>query len=90
MDAGSAACTYAQQALADAFEAEPVNQGQGGSIPFIPEFLRLFPECQVLVTGPEDPQSNAHSPNESQSISALRKSIIAEAFMLQDFASLNI
>ncbi|MFC2351568.1 MAG: dipeptidase, partial [Scardovia wiggsiae] len=50
MDAGSAACTYAQQALADAFEAEPVNQGQGGSIPFIPEFLRLFPECQVLVT----------------------------------------
>lgn len=90
MDAGSAACTYAQQALADAFEAEPVNQGQGGSIPFIPEFLRLFPECQVLVTGPEDPQSNAHSPNESQSISALRKSIIAEAFMLRDFASLNI
>ena len=88
MDADSPVSKVAQKALADAFQTEIVNQGPGGSIPFIPDLCRIFPQYQVLVTGPEDPQSNAHSPNESQSISLLRKSIIAEAFMLKEFAQL--
>ena len=42
----------------------------------------LFPEAQVLVTGPEDPQSNAHSPNESISLQGLVDNIITEALLL--------
>lgn len=59
-----------------------MNKGEGGSIPFIPELQRIFPHAQVLVTGPEDPQSNAHSPNESVSVSGLRNDVVAEALLL--------
>lgn len=88
MDAHSEVSRIAEQALEDAFETQPINQGQGGSIPFIPDLCEMFPKYQVLVTGPEDPQANAHSPNESQSISSLKKLIAAEAMMLRDFAEL--
>ena len=88
MDASSSVSKIAEKALADAFETEPANKGEGGSIPFIPDLCKMFPKYHVLVTGPEDPQANAHSPNESQSLSSLRKLIAAEAMMLRDFAEL--
>lgn len=39
-------------AMEEAFGVAPVNKGEGGSIPFIPELQRIFPKAQVLVTGP--------------------------------------
>ena len=69
-------------AMREAFGVEPINKGEGGSIPFIPELQRIFPKAQVLVTGPEDPQSNAHSPNESVSLPGLKKNVVAEALLL--------
>ncbi|MFT8703810.1 dipeptidase [Bifidobacterium aquikefiricola] len=83
MDPSSEAVKDAQAAMAQAFGVEPINKGEGGSIPFIPELQRLFPHAQVLVTGPEDPQSNAHSPNESISLYGLRRNIVAEALLMQ-------
>ena len=56
--------------------------GEGGSIPFIPELQRIFPNAQVLVTGPEDPKANAHSPNESISLPGLKNNVITEALLL--------
>ncbi|BDR52803.1 dipeptidase [Bombiscardovia nodaiensis] len=82
MDADSTAVIDAQEAMEAAFGLPPVNKGEGGSIPFIPELKRIFPAAQVLVTGPEDPQTNAHSPNESISLSGLRKNIVTEALLL--------
>mgnify|MGYP000715426665 CR=1 FL=1 len=63
-----------------------VNKGEGGSIPFIPELQRIFPKAQVLVTGPEDPKANAHSPNESISLPALKNNVITEALLLDKLA----
>ena len=83
MDPDSPVTAMAQGAMQAAFAVEPVNKGEGGSIPFIPELQRLFPKAQVLVTGPEDPRSNAHSPNESISLSGLKNNIIAEALTLE-------
>lgn len=82
LDPNSTVTQDAEQALREAFGVDPVNKGEGGSIPFIPQLQRIFPEAQVLVTGPEDPQSNAHSPNESVSVSGLRNDVIAEALLL--------
>jgi acetylornithine deacetylase/succinyl-diaminopimelate desuccinylase-like protein len=31
----------------------------------IAEFLAVFPEAEILITGIEDPDTRAHSPNES-------------------------
>lgn len=82
MDADSPVVRQAEESMRQAFGRDPVNKGEGGSIPFIPELKRLFPEAQVLVTGPEDPQSNAHSPNESISLQGLVDNIITEALLL--------
>ena len=82
MDPDAVATKDALASMRDAFGMEPVNKGEGGSIPFIPELQRIFPKAQVLVTGPEDPKSNAHSPNESISLPGLRGNIVTEALLL--------
>ena len=86
MDPDSQAVSVAESAMEAAFETAPVNKGEGGSIPFIPELQRIFPHAQVLVTGPEDPKANAHSPNESISLPALKNNVVTEALILQGLA----
>lgn len=86
MDPDAEATKDALEAMEEAFGVAPINQGQGGSIPFIPELQRIFPDAQVLVTGPEDPKANAHSPNESVSLPGLKSNVIAEALMLDKLA----
>lgn len=86
MDPDAQSVNIAEEAMKEAFGTEAINKGEGGSIPFIPELQRIFPNAQVLVTGPEDPQSNAHSPNESISLSGLRDNIITEALILERLA----
>jgi cysteinylglycine-S-conjugate dipeptidase len=72
----------ASSALKSAYGFDSVDIGIGGSIPFIADLEAVFPGVQVLVTGVEDPDSRAHSPNESLHIETLRKAIIAQALIL--------
>lgn len=68
--------------MRDAWGVEPELTAIGGSIPFIAELVERFPDAQILVTGVEDPETRAHSPNESQHLGVLRKAIKAEALFL--------
>jgi acetylornithine deacetylase/succinyl-diaminopimelate desuccinylase-like protein len=72
----------AKDALSDAFGVESVEIGIGGSIPFIADLTEVFPSAQILVTGVEEPDSRAHSPNESVHLETLRNAMSAEALML--------
>lgn len=72
----------AEQALERAFGQKSVDIGIGGSIPFIAELERVFPAAQVLVTGVEDPDSRAHSPNESLHLESFQAAILAQLLML--------
>jgi acetylornithine deacetylase/succinyl-diaminopimelate desuccinylase-like protein len=72
----------AKGALSDAFGVESVEIGIGGSIPFIADLTEVFPSAQILVTGVEEPDSRAHSPNESVHLDTLRNAMSAEALML--------
>lgn len=72
----------AEQSLTTAFGVPSVNMGIGGSIPFIADLTEVFPNAQILVTGVEDPDSRAHSPNESVDLDMLKKAMVAEALML--------
>ena len=72
----------ATRALKLAYGFESVDIGIGGSIPFIADLEAVFPGVQVLVTGVEDPDSRAHSPNESLHIETLRKAIVAQTLIL--------
>ncbi|ROQ40873.1 acetylornithine deacetylase/succinyl-diaminopimelate desuccinylase-like protein [Frondihabitans sp. PhB188] len=69
-------------ALAEGWGETPVQTGAGGSIPFISDLAEVFPEAQILVTGVEDPDTRAHSPNESQHLGVFHRSILSEALLL--------
>ena len=88
VDTAGSAVASELDALRDAWDgADPVLAGVGGSIPFISELAKRFPDAQILVTGVEDPASRAHSPNESLSLSVFERAILAETLFL---ARLNV
>ena len=68
-----------RRALRDAFGKEPVEQGSGGSIPFVADFARAFPKAPFLLIGAGDPTSAPHSENESLDLADLERSVLAEA-----------
>lgn len=73
-------------ATSTAWGVAPVDMGMGGSIPFIAEFAAAFPNATIVVTGPEDPASAAHSVNESQDLAVLAKAATAETLFLAALA----
>ncbi|OBJ71881.1 dipeptidase [Mycobacterium sp. 1274756.6] len=73
----------ARAAFRQAWGAEPVDMGMGGSIPFIAEFAAAFPDATILVTGVEDPATQAHSVNESLHLGVLERAATAEALLLE-------
>jgi len=82
VDTSGWAVAETRAAMAEAWGREPVEMGVGGSIPFIAELVDEFPSAQILVTGVEDPDSRAHSPNESLHLGVFRRSVLAEALFL--------
>lgn len=82
VDTSDWAVTEAKTAMTDAWGVPAVETGIGGSIPFIADLVELFPEAQILVTGVEDPDTRAHSPNESLHLGVFHRAILAEAVLL--------
>ncbi|HEV7957400.1 MAG: hypothetical protein JWL94_1704 [Microbacteriaceae bacterium] len=82
VDTSGWAVTEAKQAMTDAWGVEAVEMGIGGSIPFIADLVERFPSAQILVTGVEDPDSRAHSPNESLHLGVFHRAVLAEAVLL--------
>lgn len=82
VDTSGWAVSLTRDAMRDAYGKAPVDLGVGGSIPFIADLVREFPEAQILVTGVEDPYSRAHSPNESLHLDTFRNAVATEALML--------
>jgi acetylornithine deacetylase/succinyl-diaminopimelate desuccinylase-like protein len=72
----------ARAAFRQAWGVDPVDMGMGGSIPFIAEFAAAFPDATILVTGVEDPSTQAHSINESLSLAVLERAAVTEALLL--------
>jgi acetylornithine deacetylase/succinyl-diaminopimelate desuccinylase-like protein len=76
------AATDAKAAMHEAWDVAPVEMGVGGSIPFIADLVEVFENAQILVTGVEDPDSRAHSPNESLHLGVFQRAILTEAVLL--------
>lgn len=81
-DTSAPAAQASLWALGEAWGVPAVETGIGGSIPFISDLLEVFPQAQILVTGVEDPDSRAHSANESLHLGDFRHAILAEAMLL--------
>ena len=78
-DPGAQAALWA---LGESWGVPAVETGMGGSIPFIADLKATFPHAQILVTGVEDPDSRAHSANESLHLGDFEKAIVAQALLL--------
>jgi acetylornithine deacetylase/succinyl-diaminopimelate desuccinylase-like protein len=72
----------ARAAFRQAWGTDVVDMGMGGSIPFIAEFAAAFPDATILVTGVEDPGTQAHSVNESLHLGVLERAATTEALLL--------
>jgi acetylornithine deacetylase/succinyl-diaminopimelate desuccinylase-like protein len=81
-DTSGWASILAKDALGAAFGNPAIEIGIGGSIPFIADLKEVFPDAQILVTGVEDSDSRAHSPNESVHLVGLKNAMVAEALFL--------
>lgn len=84
--ADGAVYAAARTAFRQAWGTDPLDMGMGGSIPFIAEFAAAFPDAKILVTGVEDPGTQAHSINESLHLGVLEQAATAEALLLENLA----
>ena len=82
VDTGGQSVADARVAMFEGWGVEPVDTGIGGSIPFLADLVEQFPAAEILVTGVEDPDSRAHSPNESLHLGVFRRAILTEALLL--------
>ncbi|OFT44335.1 dipeptidase [Arthrobacter sp. HMSC06H05] len=86
-DTSSPAAQAKMWALEQAWNVKPVEMGLGGSIPFIGDLQAVFPDAEILVTGIEDPDTRAHSANESLHIEDFFKATLSEALLLTHLAT---
>jgi acetylornithine deacetylase/succinyl-diaminopimelate desuccinylase-like protein len=83
IDASGPVYDAARAAFRQAWGTDAIDMGVGGSIPFIAEFAAAFPGAKILVTGVEDPSTQAHSINESLHLGVLERAATAEALLLE-------
>jgi acetylornithine deacetylase/succinyl-diaminopimelate desuccinylase-like protein len=80
----------AHAAFSQAWGVAPVFIGQGGTIPMVGDFGKVFPDATILVTAVGDPDSRAHSTNESLHLGDFAAACLAETLMLDAFARLDL
>jgi acetylornithine deacetylase/succinyl-diaminopimelate desuccinylase-like protein len=85
----SPAYTAARQAWADAWGAETLMAGAGGSIPLVASLAQAVPTADILLIGTTDGYSNIHGPNERVLIDEFTRTTLAEADLLGRLASLS-
>ena len=86
VDTTTSAYRAAKEALAEAFDAEVVEMGSGGSIPLVPLLAQTFPGLPVLIWGAGDDRSAYHSVDESVDLADLERMALAEALFLRNLA----
>jgi acetylornithine deacetylase/succinyl-diaminopimelate desuccinylase-like protein len=89
IDASGPVYDAARSAFRQAWGSDAIDTGVGGSIPFIAEFAAAFPEAKILVTGVEDPATQAHSIDESLDLGVLERAATSEALLLEALGALQ-
>lgn len=86
VDTATPAYRAATEALAEAFGADVMEMGSGGSIPLVPLLAQTFPGLPVLIWGAADHRSAFHSIDESVDLGDLETMALAEALFLRNLA----
>src|SRR5712692_3840927 len=88
-DPAGPAFEAAMKAMRAGYNREPVPIGCGGSIGFVGPLAELFGGAPALLFGIEDPESNAHAPNESLHEGDFRKLMASLAHLFENLAELD-
>jgi acetylornithine deacetylase/succinyl-diaminopimelate desuccinylase-like protein len=64
--------------------------GVGGSIPFVALFGRRYGNLPLILNGVMDPQTGAHGPDESLSLSVFNKAILANVHLLYELSQVQL
>jgi acetylornithine deacetylase/succinyl-diaminopimelate desuccinylase-like protein len=75
------------RALEKAWGVAPIKMGCGGSIPFVKQFSDALNGAPALLIGVEDPQSRAHSANESLGLAGWEKSVISCIYLFEELSN---
>ena len=75
-------------AMKKGYGEKPVSIGCGGSIGFVGPLAELFGGAPALLMGIEDPQTNAHAPNESLHAGDFRKLTASLAHLFENIGNL--
>jgi cysteinylglycine-S-conjugate dipeptidase len=78
----------AMSAMESGFGKKPIPIGCGGSIGFVGPLAELLGGAPALLLGIEDPQSNAHAPNESLDEGILKNLTVSLAQLFENVGSL--
>jgi cysteinylglycine-S-conjugate dipeptidase len=73
------AYTAARAAWSQAWGAEAMMAGSGGSIPIVSALAGALPDAEALLVGTTDGYANIHGPNERVLLDEFEKAIVAEA-----------
>ena len=87
-DRGGPIIEAGKRSLEAAFGRPPVITGEGGSIPVVGDFERIF-GTPVLLMGFGLPGENAHAPDEWMSAENYRLGMRAAAMLLDEFRTLT-
>jgi acetylornithine deacetylase/succinyl-diaminopimelate desuccinylase-like protein len=77
----------ARTAWSQAWGAELMLAGSGGSIPIVSALARALPGTEALLVGTTDGCANIHAPNERVLLDEFEKAIVAETKFFREFAS---
>lgn len=77
----------ARAAMRAGYGREPALLGCGGSIPFVQPFSDAFGGAPCLLTGIEDPATNAHGEDESLHLADFQHACVTEAVLLAELAA---
>jgi acetylornithine deacetylase/succinyl-diaminopimelate desuccinylase-like protein len=77
----------ARAAWAQAWGAEVMMAGSGGSIPIVSALAGALPEAEALLVGTTDGYANIHGPNERVLLDEFEKAVLAEALFFGGYAA---
>ena len=77
-----------KKAGSDFFDGEDTGTyGMGGSIPFLSELDKMYPNTCIMALGLIGPKANAHAPNECINLTYAKKLTKALSHLLADVAA---